>query len=99
VCLQPPCASSWTRERPKIVSRDRQLRSARVLRVGVAGLDQLAGSAAEELKDSMLVMWFTRVNGPLDVDLQLVLPTFNACFNVELWSSPAYSGRIYTHAA
>ena len=59
----------------------------------------LVGSVAEELKDSMLVMWFTRVNEPLDVDLQLVLPTFNACFTVEPWPYPAYSGRIYTHAA
>ena len=55
--------------RPKIVSRARQLRSGRVLRVGVAGPGQLAGSVAKELKDSTLVMWLTRVDGPLDVDL------------------------------
>lgn len=55
--------------RPKIVSRARQLRSGRVLRVGVAGPGQLVGSVAEELKDSTLVMWLTRVDGPLDVDL------------------------------
>ena len=71
--------------RPNIVSRARQLRSGRVLRVGVAGPGRLTGSVAEELKDSMLVMWFTRVDGPLDVDLELVLPTIKVCFNVELW--------------
>ena len=54
---------------------------------------------AEKLKDSMIMEWFTRVDGPVDDDLRLVQRTRNACFNVETWTTPANGGRIYVVGA
>ena len=81
------------------MSRDPQLRPGRVLRSGLGSLGPLLGSVAEELKDSMLVEWFTRRCGPLGVDLRLVWTTFNEWFNVELWLLPAYGSRVSMRAA
>ena len=81
--LQPLCASSWSLMWPEIVSRDRQLRSVRVLRFWPASMTTLVGSVAEKLTDSILTRWSTRVDGPSSVDLRLVRRTLNACFNVD----------------
>ena len=83
VRLQPPCASSWSLMWPEIVSRDRQLRSVRVLGFWPASMATLVGPVAEKLKDSMLTKLSTRVVGPHGVDLSLVWRTLNASFNVE----------------
>ena len=50
------------------MSRDRQARSERVLRFGLASLDALTSSVAEELTDSNFMEWFARRCGPLGVD-------------------------------
>ena len=57
------------------------------------------GSVAEKLKDSMIMQWFTRVDGPVDGDFPLVWRTLNACLNVETMATPANGGRIYVPAA
>ena len=80
------------------MSRDPQLRSARVLGVGAASLARLVGSMAVGLKDSLIMMWFTCVDGPVCGDLRLVWRTLNACFNVETMATPANGGRIYVPA-
>ena len=49
-----PCALTWT----NVVSRARQLRPARLLRVRAAALVQLSGSVAKKLGDCKLVMHF-----------------------------------------
>ena len=64
--------------------RARQLRLARLLRVGVVGLGRLAGTVAKELEDSTFMEWFTCVDGALGIDLLSVSATHNALFNVEL---------------
>ena len=84
---------------PEIVSRDRQLRSARVLRFGLASIAPLVGSVAEELKDSILIKWSTRVVGPHGVDFVHVSRTFNEWFNVELCPLPAHDSRSGIRAA
>ena len=56
----------------KVVSRDRQLRSGRVLCVGVAVLGQLTRAMAKELKNSALAERSTCAGGPLDVELLCV---------------------------
>ena len=81
------------------MSRSRQLRSDRVLHFRLASLAPLVGSVAEKLKDSKVVEWSTRVDGPLDVDLRLVWSALNACFNIESLASPANGGRIRVPAA
>jgi len=53
---------------PPAAVRARQLRWARLLRVGVTGLGRLTGTVAKELTDSKLVKWFTDVDGLLSVD-------------------------------
>ena len=82
VRLQPPYASSWSLMWPEIVSRDRQLRSVRVLGFGLANMAALVSSVAEELTNSNVMEWSTCRRGPLGVDLWLVRSTLNACFNV-----------------
>ena len=52
-----------------VVSRDPQLRSARVLCVGVVSLVRLARPMAKKLKNSNLTERSTCVGGLLDVDL------------------------------
>ena len=94
VRLQPPCASSWSLTWPEIVSRDRQLRSVRVLRFWPASMTTLVGFVAEELTNSNLVEWSTRVVGPHGVDFVHVATTFNEWFNVELWLLPAQGSRV-----
>ena len=78
----------------KVVSRDRQLRSGRVLRVGVASLGQLTRAMDKELKDSDLTERSTCAGGPLDVELQRVWRTLNVWLNVEIWPCPAYGSWI-----
>ena len=50
-------------------------------------------------EDSTIIQWFARVDGPVDVDLQLVRRALKACLNVETLTSPANGGRIYVPAA
>ena len=50
------------------MSRDRQVRSARVLCFGLASMAPLVGSVAEKLKDSNIMEWSTRRCGPLGVE-------------------------------
>ena len=94
-CLQPPCASLWSFTWPKIVSRDRQLRSVRVLHIWLASMVPLVGSVVEELTDSKVVERSTCRRGPFGVHLWLVRSALNEYFSVETWASPACSGRIY----
>ena len=54
---------------------------------------------AEELKDSILMKWSTRVVGPHGVDFVHVSRTFNEWFNVELWPLPAHGSRAGMRAA
>ena len=84
---------------PEIVSRDRQLRSVRVLHFGLASMALLTGSVAEELKDSKAMERSTCRCGPLGVDLWFVGSAFNECFSVETWASAACDGRIYMPSA
>ena len=81
--LQPPYACSWSPMWPEIVSRDRQLRSGRVLRFRLASTTPLVGSVGEELKDSKVMKRSACRCGPLGIDLWLVQSTLNACFNVD----------------
>ena len=82
-----------------VVSRDRQLRSGRVLRVGVASLGQVARAMARELKEYIPIERSTCVGGLLDVDLQRVWRTRHMRFNVETWPYTAYGSRIRVPAA
>ena len=68
VRLEPPCTSPRLLRWPPAAVRDRQLRWARLLYVGVAGLGRLTGSVAKELENSIFMEWSTNVNGPLDVE-------------------------------
>ena len=83
----------------KVVSRNRQLRSARVLRFGLASLSPLMGSVAEELKDSNVMEWSTCRCGPLSVDLWLVWSALNVCFNVDARPCAANVSHIGMPAA
>ena len=83
----------------KVVSRDQQLRSGRILRVGVASLGRLTRAMDKELKDSDLTERSTCAGGPLDVELQRVWRTLNVWLNVEIWPCPAYGSWIHTPAA
>ena len=67
----------------KVVSRDQQLRSGRILRVGVASLGRLTRAMDKELKDSKFMERSTCAGGPLDVELQRVWRTLNVWLNVE----------------
>ena len=98
VCLQPPGASTRPLMWPEIVSRDPQLRSARVLRFGLASLGRLMGSAAEKLSDSMLAMRFAHRGWLLGVDFVLVRRTLDVLSNVDARPSLASGSRIYTPA-
>ena len=81
------------------MSRDRQLRSVRVLRIWLASLGALTSSVAEELKYSKFVERPMCRCGPLGVDLWLVGRTFNEWFNVELCPLPAHDSRAGMRAA
>ena len=83
----------------KVVSRDQQLRSGRVLRVGVASLGRLTRTMDKELKDSDLTERSTCAGGPLDVELQRVCRTLNVWSSVEIWPFPAYESWIHMPAA
>ena len=72
------------------MSRDRQLRLARVLGIGIAIMALLMGSMAEDLKDPNTVEWLwlcgSRAAGrePLSVRLWCVWRTPEVWFNVEM---------------
>ena len=83
----------------KVVSRDQQLRSRRVLRVGVASSGRLTRAMDKELKDSKFMERSTCVGGPLDVNLQRVKRTRNVWSSVEIWPCPAYGSCIHMPAA
>ena len=97
--LQSPCASSCLLMWPDIVSRDRQLRSVRVLGFGLASMAALVSSVAEELTNSNIMEWSTCRRGPLGVDFVHVARTFNEWLNVELWLFPAHDSRVSMRAA
>ena len=80
----------------KVVSRDQQLRSGRILRVGVATVGRMARAMDKELKDSDLTEHSTCAGGPLDVELQRVWRTLNVWLNVDKWPFPAYGSYIWT---
>ena len=96
-----PCAPpatvrlSWSLSWPEIVSRDRQVRSVRVLRfwlasmVPMASMVPLVGSMAEKLTNSILIKWSARVVGAHSVDFVHVSRTFNVWSSVEIWPCPA----------
>ena len=58
-----------------VVSRDRNLRYGRVLRVRVASLGRINRAMAKELRESMFMERSTCAGGLLDVDLQRVWRT------------------------
>ena len=99
VRLQPPCASSWSLSWPKIVSRDRQLRSVRVLGFWLASMAALVGYMAKELTNSNVMEWSTCRRGSLGVYFVHFARTFNEWFNVELWLLPAHDSRVSIRAA
>ena len=59
-----PCALTWT----NVVSRARQLRPARLLRIWAAALGRLSGSVAEELGVLKMAMRFACRGWPYGVD-------------------------------
>ena len=61
-------------------------------------MGRLTGTVAEELTDSKVVKWFTDVDGPLGVDLQLVSRPLTKWFNVETRLSPTNGGWNYVPA-
>ena len=65
----------------------------------MTGLGRLTGTVAKELTDSKLVKWFTDVDGPRSVDLQLVWKPLKEWFTVETWLYPVNGGCIYVPAA
>ena len=99
VCLQPPCASSWSLMWPDIVSRDCQLRSDRVLCVGLASLVRLTGTVAKKLTKSKLTSRSTCVVGPHGVDFVLVSSMLNGWFNVETWPCAVHRSWLGVRAA
>ena len=84
---------------PQVVSRDRQLRSARVRDFGLASLSALMRSVAEELKYFNAMEWFACRCGPLSVDLWLVWSAINVCFNVDARPCAANGSHISMPAA
>ena len=58
VCRRSPCDSSCVLTWTNVVSRARQLRSARLLRVWAAALGRLVGSVAEKLGDFKTAIHF-----------------------------------------
>ena len=82
-------ASLWSLSWPEIVSRDRQVRSVRVLRFWLASMVPLVGSMAEKLTNSILIKWSARVVGAHSVDFVHVSRTFNVWSSVETWPCPA----------
>ena len=69
----------WT----KVVSRDRQLRSGRVLRIWAAAVARLVGSVAEKLYDSKLAMRFAYDGRLLGADSWCVWRTLNAWLDID----------------
>ena len=53
-------------------ARARQVRLARVLRVGVVGLGRLAGTVVKELTGFNMLERFTCADGPRSIDFELV---------------------------
>ena len=76
-----PCALTWT----NVVSRARQLRPARLLRVRAAALVQLSGSVAKKLGDCKLVMHFACRGWLHSADSQCVSRMRVASLNVAKW--------------
>ena len=99
LCFQPLCAHRGARGWLQDVLHDRELRSVRVLRVGVASMVRLHGLEAVSKCGCLLVVLFHCCYGPLDGDFELAMVAFNEWFNVEIWSSAAYGGCLYMQAA
>ena len=72
--------------------RDRERRSGRDLRVGVASMVQLHGLEAASNCGGVLVVPFQCCHGALDGDLELAMVAFNEWLNVETWSSATQGG-------
>ena len=83
---------TWT----NVVSRARQLRSARLPRIWAAALGWPVGSVAEKLGDSKLAMRFACRGWPLSVDSRCVRKTMTVWSNVDARPFPAIGSRIYT---
>ena len=82
---------TWT----NVVSRARQLRSARLPRIWAAALGWPVGSVAEKLGDSKLAMRFACRGWPLSVDSRCVRKTMTVWSNVDARPFPAIGSRIY----
>ena len=70
----------------KVVSRDQQLRSGRVLRVGVASLGRLTRAMDKELKDSKFMERSTCAGGPLVLVVTGATEIFDTLQTSPLWS-------------
>ena len=80
--------------------RAQQLRSARLLRVGVAYLSWLASTVAKELEDSTFMEWFTCVDGALGIDLLSVSARTMRCSTSSYdLIQPMGAGWIHTPTA
>ena len=99
VCFQPPCAHRGARGWLQDVLRDRELRSGRVLCVGVASTTKLHGLEAVSNCGGVLVVPFQCCYGALDGDFELAMVAFNEWYNVETRPSAAYGGCLYMPAA
>ena len=96
VCCWPACASACALTWTNVVSRARQLRSARLPRIWAAALGWPVGSVAEKLGDSKLAMRFACRGWPLSVDSRCVRKTMTVWSNVDARPFPAIGSRIYT---
>ena len=72
---------------------------ARVLRVGVVGLGQLAGTVVKELTGFNMLERFTCADGARSIDFELVWWPLIECLNVETWPFLACGSWIYTPSA
>ena len=93
----PPrdCVRRW----PTAAARARQLRLARVLRVGVIGLGRLAGTVVKELTGFNMLERFTCADGPRSIDFELVWRPLIEWLNVETWPFPACGSWIHAPSA
>ena len=85
VCRRSPCDSSCVLTWTNVVSRARQLRSARLLRIWAAAMGRLSGSVAEKLGDSKLAMRFACRGWHHSADLQRIWSARVASLNAAAW--------------
>ena len=85
VCRRSPCDSSCVLTWTNVVSRARQLRSARLLRIWAAALDRPVGSVAKKLGLSKMAMHFACRGWPGGVGLHVVWRMCVVSSNVAAW--------------